>query len=417
MKKLISVLLTLMLVFSSVAAFAQVFSDIEGHWAAEEILSAHSNKIISGDGDGRFRPNDNISRAEFMKMVTAMLAEKLHTKIPDMSGEHWADKYYNFATQVYLAAIDEISYDGVSAGLMSKDNYDYPIRRWEMAYIVDNAIANIFGIRMPYEQGAIADMEQIEEKYNVLIYAAIHNVVGLGIAQGDEKGNFNAAASGTRAEAVTLVNRMATVVDEMIAYHETIMSQQQAEQEAYEKAIDDSLVTYTEIPEGHPVVKVTMENGKSFEITLYPEYAPQTCANFIKLVKDKFYDGLTFHRIVEDFVAQGGDPDGNGTGGSEGAVYGEFLSNGFKQNELKHEKGTVSMARTQHPNSATSQFFICYDAASFLDGEYAAFGKVTKGMSTVEEFLKVERTADATGEPSTPVTPIKIKKAEIIKKK
>ncbi len=415
MKKIISILLTVLLVFSSVSAFAQIFSDIDGHWAAEEILKAYENKIISGDGDGKFRPNDNISRAEFMKMVTAMLAERFDTKIPDMNGaEHWADKYYNFAVQAYLSTEKETSYDGINPGVMSKDNYDVPIKRWEMAYIIDNAFVNVFGTRA---EGTVNDAAAIQEAYSAEICAAINSLVGMEIVKGDENGNFNASASGTRAEAVALVNRTRKFVDELINYHETIMAQQQAEQQAYEKAIDDSLVTYTEIPEGHPVVKVTMENGKTFEITLYPEYAPQTCANFVKLVKDKFYDGLTFHRIVEGFVAQGGDPDGNGTGGSEGAVFGEFSSNGFTQNELKHEKGTVSMARTQHPNSATSQFFICYDAANFLDGEYAAFGKVTKGMSTVEEFLKVERTADATGELSDPVTPIVIKKAEIIKKK
>ena len=415
MKKLISVLLTLLLVFSSLAAFAQVFSDIEGHWAAEEILNAHSNKIISGDGDGKFRPNDNISRAEFMKMVTAMLAEKFQTQIPDLEkAEHWADKYYNFAIQAYLSTEKNASYDGISPGVMSKENYDLPIKRWEMAYIIDSAFVNIFGTRA---EGTANDIESIKETYGAEIGAAVGSLVGMEIVKGDENGNFNAVNSGTRAEAVALVNRTMKFVEEIIAYHEEVMATQQAEQEAYEKAIDDSLVTYTEIPDGNPVVKFTMENGKNFEITLYPEYAPQTCANFIKLVKDKFYDGLTFHRVVEGFVAQGGDPDGNGTGGSDGAVYGEFLSNGFTQNELKHEKGTVSMARTQHPNSATSQFFICYDAASFLDGEYAAFGKVTKGMSTVEEFLKVERTEDATGELSTPVTPIKIKKAEIVKKK
>lgn len=415
MKKLVSVLLTLMLVFSCVGVFAQAFSDVEGHWAAEEISKAYENKIISGDGDGKFRPNDNISRAEFMKMVTAMLAERFETEIPDMDGaEHWADKYYNFAVQAYLSTLSETSYDGVSPGVMTKENYDLPIKRWEMAYIIDNAFINVFGVR---SEGTVGDIAAIEETYDAEISAAINSLVGMGIVKGDENGNFNAANSGTRAEAVTLVNRMAKMVDDIIAYHEEIMATQQAEQEAYEKAIDDSLVTYTDIPEGNPVVKFTMDNGKTFEITLYPEYAPQTCANFIKLVSEKFYDGLTFHRVVDGFVAQGGDPDGNGTGGSEGAVYGEFLSNGFEGNELKHEKGTVSMARTQHPNSATSQFFICYDDASFLDGEYAAFGKVTKGMETVEEFLKVERTADATGELSDPVTPIVIKKAVIIKSK
>ena len=159
-----------------------------------------------------------------------------------------------------------------------------------------------------------------------------------------------------------------------------------------------------------------MSDGQKFQVTLYPEYAPQTCANFLALVNAKFYDGLTFHRIIDGFMAQGGDPNGDGTGGAENTIVGEFASNGFEKNTLKHEKGTVSMARSSFADSASSQFFICYADASYLDGEYAAFGKVTKGMDTVDSFLKTERTANAIGELATPVTPIKIVSATVIKK-
>ena len=155
-----------------------------------------------------------------------------------------------------------------------------------------------------------------------------------------------------------------------------------------------------------------MSNGKKFQITLYPEYAPQTCANFVALVKDGFYDGLTFHRVVPGFVIQGGDPDGNGMGGSEHNILGEFASNGI-ENGLSHEEGVVSMARTnEHNDSATSQFFVCLGDCTFLDGEYAAFGKVTKGYEYLKAFEEVEL-AENGGEASAPVEPIVIKTATV----
>lgn len=162
-------------------------------------------------------------------------------------------------------------------------------------------------------------------------------------------------------------------------------------------------------------VRFTMADGSSFVIETYPAYAPVTCVNFIKLVNEGFYDGLTFHRIVEGFVAQGGDPKGDGTGGSDETIVGEFGSNGHN-NTLSHQRGVVSMARKGNDkNSATSQFFICYDDCSAsLDGNYAAFGKVVEGMEVVDGFLNVERTYNSGGEMSKPVTPIVIEKAEVI---
>ena len=151
-----------------------------------------------------------------------------------------------------------------------------------------------------------------------------------------------------------------------------------------------------------------------FIITLYPEYAPITCENFEKLVSDGFYDGLTFHRVVEGFMAQGGDPQGTGMGGSENTIKGEFASNGV-ENNLSHKRGIVSMARSQMPDSASSQFFICYDdSCAFLDGNYAAFGEVTDGMEVVDNFLKVPRSLGGDGDISSPNSPITIKNAIMI---
>lgn len=163
------------------------------------------------------------------------------------------------------------------------------------------------------------------------------------------------------------------------------------------------------------LVKFTMENGGEFTIELYPEYAPETCENFITLVSEGFYDGLTFHRVIDDFMAQGGDPEGTGLGGSGKEIKGEFSRNGFKQNTLSHTRGVVSMARSSMSyDSASSQFFICYVDATYLDGDYAAFGKVIDGMDVVDSFLEVERELDSSGYYSKPETPIVIEKAEVI---
>lgn len=157
-------------------------------------------------------------------------------------------------------------------------------------------------------------------------------------------------------------------------------------------------------------VKVEMENGNSFVIELMPQYAPKTVENFINLVSSGFYDGLTFHRVIDNFMAQGGDPDGTGMGGSKEKIKGEFKSNGFLDNTLKHERGVISMARSSSPDSASSQFFICYGDCAFLDGQYAAFGQVTEGMETVDAFLEVRRGGPEGG---TPEKPIVIKKMTI----
>ncbi len=148
-------------------------------------------------------------------------------------------------------------------------------------------------------------------------------------------------------------------------------------------------------------------------ITLHPEVAPLTCENFENLVSDGFYDGVVFHRIVDDFMAQGGDPDGTGMGGSSQTVKGEFSSNGV-ENNLSHQRGIVSMARSSDPDSASSQFFICYTDCSFLDGSYAAFGEVTEGMDVVDSFLSVPRSQNSMGETAVPETPVVMEKVTMI---
>lgn len=150
--------------------------------------------------------------------------------------------------------------------------------------------------------------------------------------------------------------------------------------------------------EEKPLVTMTMEDGGEIEIELYPNKAPNTVNNFIALIEDDFYDGLIFHRVIPDFMIQGGDPEGTGMGDPGYSIKGEFSSNDF-DNDLKHEPGILSMARSQDPDSAGSQFFIVTGDGSHLDGDYAAFGKVIDGMDVVED-IEAEET-DNNDKPKT----------------
>ena len=157
----------------------------------------------------------------------------------------------------------------------------------------------------------------------------------------------------------------------------------------------------------NPIVRITMNSGKTIRLELYPEIAPITVENFLDLVNKGFYNGLTFHRIIPGFMIQGGDPSGNGTGGPGYSIKGEFKSNGVN-NTIKHERGVISMARAFDPNSAGSQFFIMHKDAPHLDGEYAAFGKVIEGLDTVDEIASVE-----TGLQDAPVKKVVMEKVEV----
>jgi len=138
----------------------------------------------------------------------------------------------------------------------------------------------------------------------------------------------------------------------------------------------------------NPIVTIEMENGKEIKVELYPHIAPNSVNNFISLINKNYYDGIIFHRVIKGFMIQGGCPNGNGMGGPGYSIAGEFSSNGFTNN-LKHEKGVLSMARTMQPNSAGSQFFIMHARAPHLDGEYAAFGRVIEGLDVVDKIASV----------------------------
>ena len=159
------------------------------------------------------------------------------------------------------------------------------------------------------------------------------------------------------------------------------------------------------------MVKIEVEGFGTMTLELYPEEAPITVENFLRYVRDGFYDGLTFHRIYRGFMIQGGDPTGTGMGdGKLGKIKGEFRSNGV-DNKISHERGVISMARTNVKDSATSQFFICHADATFLDGDYAAFGKLVDGFDVLDAIADVPVVYGRGGERTTPVTPVIIKRA------
>ena len=158
----------------------------------------------------------------------------------------------------------------------------------------------------------------------------------------------------------------------------------------------------------NPIVRFEMENGGVITAELYPEFAPNTVANFVSLVESGFYDGLIFHRVIPGFMIQGGDPQGTGMGGPGYSIKGEFARNGFRQNTLRHRRGVLSMARSMMPNSAGSQFFIMHADAPHLDGDYAAFGMVTEGMDVVDGIAAARTNAQ-----DRPLTEQKIARATV----
>ena len=158
----------------------------------------------------------------------------------------------------------------------------------------------------------------------------------------------------------------------------------------------------------NPIVTIEMESGKTIKLELYPEIAPNTVANFVSLASKGYYDGLIFHRVIPGFMIQGGDPTGTGMGGPGYTIKGEFARNGYRENTLRHTRGVISMARSGMPNSAGSQFFIMHADAPHLDGSYAAFGKVTDGIETVDEIASVR-----TDRQDRPTTEQKMRKVTV----
>ena len=186
-----------------------------------------------------------------------------------------------------------------------------------------------------------------------------------------------------------------TTLESQIADAEAALAQQQADLAALRRQHTETMAQL-KAAQGAVVVKIDIANHGLIALELYPEHAPVTVANFLKLTEEGFYDGLTFHRIIAGFMMQGGAPNGTGSGGSAERIKGEFAQNGWN-NPIAHERGVISMARSSAPDSASSQFFIMHEAAPHLDGAYAAFGRVISGMEVVDAICTTTRVSDYNG--------------------
>ena len=164
----------------------------------------------------------------------------------------------------------------------------------------------------------------------------------------------------------------------------------------------------------HPVIKIHVKGFGTMTAELYPEVAPLTVANFLKLARTNFFDGLIFHRVISGFMLQGGGYDEQMEERNTGAIKGEFAANGFKQNTLKHTRGVLSMARTSDPNSASSQFFVMHAPAPYLDGQYAGFGKVTEGEEVIDKIAAVQTGNYGWYMQDVPMDPVVIETVEIV---
>ncbi|MBR6728244.1 MAG: peptidylprolyl isomerase [Clostridia bacterium] len=164
----------------------------------------------------------------------------------------------------------------------------------------------------------------------------------------------------------------------------------------------------------HPIIKIVVKNYGTMTAELYPEMAPLTVANFVKLAKEDFFAGLIFHRVIKGFMLQGGGYNAEMEQKETDAIRGEFRANGFAQNTLKHTKGVLSMARTSDPNSASSQFFVMHEAAPYLDGQYAAFGKVTEGEEIIDQIANVETGNYGWYMQDVPVDTVEIETIEVV---
>ena len=402
MKRIVSILVVAVMLCTAV--FAHPFKDVDGHWAESQIERGYKNGSINGDPDGRFRPDDSVTRGEFVKMLSAEVAAIVKDEIRAAKNEdiHWAQRYYEFArTYLFGSASGEI--DGIKGGeILTSNKYDVPIPRWEIAYMIGVSACNLLMLDLD----TVPEVSFADDSAMASFPDDVKNTIKacsiLGLMQGDPDGKFNPKNYGTRAEAITVINR---VHDLIYPYY----ADPKDYEEEYNNSVKESIITYTDIPTGHPVATIYLMDGSEIKVELYPEYAPQTVAHFVKLADSGFYQGLDFHRIVPDFVAQAG----KNTQLSDGVIKGEFAENGFAQNTLKHTKGVVSLARAQHNDTGSNQFFICLEDTPMLDGKYAAFGKVISGMDTVLAFEKVKLEEGASGEISSPVKPIVIKDIRI----
>ena len=400
MKRITALSLILSMLCSfGITALAHPFTDITKHWAESQLEIAYSSGMINGDPDGRFRPDDNISRCEYLKMLTAVTAQWFDTPQAEMdrfaNGEHWAYKFYNYALYQgwvvnYTSSladpefeefVNSIMVGDIIPGNMDTETFDLPIERWEMAYLASRFAHSICGASISKKaQTGFADYSSIAASYPELVTSHISCSFGAGIMTGDEKGNLNASNNGTRAEAAVMVNRYLALIEREY------------------KAIPQTNKTYTDIPQGHPVAVITLNNQKTIELELYPEYAPQTVAHFVELVKSGYYNQETDVSGVNktSFPGVGSLCTFSSPAVTETTVYGEFAKNGYMQNTLPFTKGTVVLDHMWSYNDGKANFRILCEDMPQKTGSSAAFGKVISGIDVVESLCEEGGTATVT---------------------
>ena len=245
-KKIFALITVFALTTASV--YADVFTDVAGHWAESEIQYGYENKIIDGYADGLFRPNGEITRAEFTKMLVASMCQNFGFDISEYADEtHWASKYYNFAVLSGMwKPLKDVSHDGVYVSVLEGENYNYPIKRWEMAYMLYDSMVNVFD--MQPTKADYADRTATLDLYGETIDNAIASCISEGLLTGDENGNFNASSKGTRAQALTIVNRVDRLTKQ-------ILQEITERTDNAEKLVNEKVKIYDTIPQGHPRVK------------------------------------------------------------------------------------------------------------------------------------------------------------------
>lgn len=342
------------------------------HWAKEQdIISGYTDK--AGKPTGRFGPSDVVTEAQFAKMLATFLkVQDTEGDLPKATAATWSDTHYD-ALARYAVPLN---------GYFNQTLRNTAVKR--------GTVAQTLG----YIAGG---KDTLQQAVDFLIAEGISTGQNPQFEGKDTLKYFGTANTLTRAQVVTLLYRMdaqaKTKVGAFAASTVAGLDSLTAKASVGVMNVDASLKTgeiYTVT--GNPVALVTMATHAKILIELSPQAAPNTVNNFIALAKSGFYDGVTFHRVIPGFMIQGGDPTGTGAGGPNYSIAGEFAANGFI-NQVPHERGVLSMARTNDPNSAGSQFFLMVEDAPHLDGQYAAFGRVLDGMRTVDTIVGVARNA------------------------
>ena len=381
----LAVFLALFLLMNAVTVHAgDNFSDVPADaWYHSAVVSAVELGLVNGTTPTTYSPDRNISHFEVYKLAACMHQLSTEGAVALQSGQDdWYTTYLDYALTngILDAKIGYAYYERIG---------DEEATRGMFMNIFSNTLSsqNLSAINAVAD-GAIPDITP-----DYIFNDAVYKLYRAGVLRGvDDQGSANVDALISRAEVAVIMTRM--------------MDENERLRFTMNHTDETGSASTVEYADGTKV-EITMEDGGTIVLQMDKVAAPISVDNFLKLVEEGFYDGLTFHRIVSGFVIQGGDPDGTGSGGPGYGIKGEFIANGW-ENYLSHTRGVLSMARSYDMDSAGSQFFIVLQDATFLDGEYAAFGKVIEGMDVVDVIAAV-RTDD-----DMPIEPVVMKTVRIV---